>query len=141
MKTLAITFIAAMLFISANASAARYEVVATVVDSYPAPMDCHEERDNLSSSPLVGAIAGGLAGRQFGGGSGRNWATAAGAIVGASVASSNRAHNQNRITCRNDGYLVNVTYISPVTGREAMTTKQSPNPLRKDTRIKITVSR
>lgn len=58
--------------------------------------ECREERvvyrepsyRNNDGAALFGAILGGVAGHQFGGGSGKSVATAAGALIGASVASN-----------------------------------------------------
>jgi len=43
-----------------------------------------------STDGLVGAIIGGALGNQIGGGSGRDWATAGGAILGSQIANNNR---------------------------------------------------
>lgn len=50
-----------------------------------------------STQGLVGAIAGGLIGSRIGGGSGKRWATAAGAVIGTQVGDRYRQNRQQQI--------------------------------------------
>ena len=51
-----------------------------------------------STQGLVGAIAGGLIGSRIGGGSGKRWATAAGAVIGTQVGDRYRQNKQQVVT-------------------------------------------
>lgn len=126
------------LFFSAGAHASRQEVVGTVVHVEQAPMECYERRNNTTSSPVIMAIAGGLAGNQFGSGSGKKAMTAIGAIAGAATASSNRAYNSDRIDCRSDGYLNTIQYTDRY-GRVAQVTKQTASRLPLNARLRVMV--
>ncbi|WP_047043811.1 glycine zipper 2TM domain-containing protein [Vibrio mexicanus] len=72
------------------------KVVFGQVDSvrYISEQQVIESRTN-GWNTLLGAVIGGLVGNQFGGGTGKEVATAVGAVAGASVASSN--WNRDRV--------------------------------------------
>jgi len=52
-----------------------------------------------SSDVIVGAVIGAAIGRQFGGGSGRDAATAAGAIIGGSIAADSSRGREHQTIC------------------------------------------
>jgi len=65
-------------------------------ESYP-----ESRRSNSAVPAIAGGILGGVIGRQFGGGSGRDAMTAVGVLVGASLASEaarNQAHADSRVS-------------------------------------------
>lgn len=70
-------------------------------------MECHDEQvvtkkgDHPIAAPLVGAVAGGVIGHQFGGGHGQDIATGAGAVGGAAVGKNyNDKHAAEETTTR-----------------------------------------
>ncbi|WP_406734078.1 glycine zipper 2TM domain-containing protein [Vibrio scophthalmi] len=76
------------------------EVVFGKIDSvrYITQQEIVESKSN-GWETLLGAVVGGLVGNQFGGGSGKEVATAVGAVAGASVA-RNRANQSDSIEYR-----------------------------------------
>lgn len=126
-KTLALIVASAVLAGCASGPstprAQMYYVDAKVMQQRPTPERCEYVRQGGDSSAgtVIGLVAGGLLGRQFGGSkSARNWATAVGAIAGASVGANVDERNRDprntpKLECKQDGYLVTVGYIHPVT--------------------------
>lgn len=100
-----------------------YYVDAKVIQQQPTPERCGYVRQGGDSSAgtVTGLIAGALIGRQFGGStSARNWATAVGALGGATVGSAVDRNNRDprntpKLECKQDGYMATVGYIHPVT--------------------------
>lgn len=122
----------------ASASSFAYDAIGTVVKVEEAPMICTERRQNLSSSPFLMGVAGALVGNQIGDGSGQVLATAAGAVVGASVGSSNKRHNSSRVDCKFDGYIATIQYEG-TDGYIYQTTRQTERPFRLGSRMNINV--
>lgn len=110
--------------------AQMYYVDAKVLGQRETPERCDYVRQEGDSSAgtLVGLVAGGLLGRQFGGSkSARNWATGVGAVAGAAIGAKADERNRDprntpKLECRRDGYLVTVGYIHPVTRVYQVTT-------------------
>jgi len=103
-----------------------------------------ESRSSLGFDTIIGAVAGGFLGNQVGGGSGKDWATAGGAILGGTVANQTRRGSYEKVPkyCDNSHYVTryrtSYTYetISEVTGytnyftyNGVQYTKQSSSPL------------
>lgn len=95
---------------SGTAQARSVEVVAKVISTEQAPMRCKRDDGNA----LAGLIVGGLIGNQFGSGGGRKAMTAVGAVAGAGIGANSGSGKSN---CRYDGWISNVQYIDPRTGR------------------------
>ena len=89
-------------------------VIATIHSTEKAPVVC-EQKDK--SSVLLSGIIGGLIGNQFGSGSGRDWATAGGAVIGAATAANKNKNNRHNQRCRSDGWISHVTYVNPYTNQ------------------------
>ena len=110
--------LAAGMMISTSASAVEYAKVVDVVERHAnrsvptqqcrtvnVPVYGSQSRNNGgaigsvvdgtfgSTEGLVGGIVGGLLGSQIGGGSGKNWATAGGVILGSQIANKQRQNN------------------------------------------------
>lgn len=88
----------------AGASAARAEIY-TNQDGQR--VECHDEQvvtkkgDHPVAAPVIGAIAGGAVGHQFGGGKGKDLATGAGAVGGAIAGKKYNDNNaQEEVTTR-----------------------------------------
>ena len=60
-------------------------------------------RHDTSGGTIAGGLLGGVIGRQFGGGKGRDAATVAGVLIGSAIGHDNEA-NKNRQRSRNDRY-------------------------------------
>lgn len=117
-------------------------VVGTVMQTEEAPLVCGAERERSSSgtNPLLAAVVGGVIGNQFGGGSGRKWATAAGAGVGYGVArNGNKPNATGRQDCRRDGYLSRIRYINPHSGNMEYSDIHTNETLRAGQRIRTSV--
>jgi uncharacterized protein YcfJ len=137
MKT--ITTVSAVVLMSVFAAGAQaYQTIGKVISSERAPMQCKELRDNVTSNPVLMGIAGAAAGHQFGSGNGRKAMTVVGAVVGASVGSSNRQYNDQRMDCRNDGYI-NVIEYTDRYGNVLHTTRQTEYRLSNGDRLNINV--
>jgi len=89
-----------LLVIAGSVSAAQY---ATVVGSQevmgsrsiPSQSCSNVQVPVYGSAPSNGGVIGGVVGSQVGGGSGKDWATAAGAVIGAQAGDArSRRHNQ-----------------------------------------------
>jgi uncharacterized protein YcfJ len=139
MKTLTIASIAFATSLSVfSATANARDVIGKVVAVEEAPYLCTERRDNLSSTPVVMAVAGGLTGNQFGDGNGKVALTALGAIAGAALGSANRRHNEDRIDCQFDGYI-NVIEYKDRHGNTYQTTRQTQYAMRVGSRLNIRI--
>lgn len=123
-----------------------YYVDARVVDLKKAPMICDLGRKRADkSNPLAGAIIGGLIGRQFGKGRGKNWNTGLGVVAGAMLATETDPRKRAKTNkCRSDGYIASVQYIHPLNNQFVFTDipmeKKVPMSRRQDTYISIPVS-
>jgi uncharacterized protein YcfJ len=128
-----------------TATAADFVDTAPVVGVEPIfstqnRQECHfegggsdQQQGRAYSGAAVGAVAGGLAGNQIGGGNGKTAATALGAVIGAltgdRVQNDGAGQQQGRRVCTNQptqvisGYRVRYSYQ----GREGVTTmRQQP---------------
>ena len=117
-----ITILTAALALGACQSAPRepakpvYYVNAKITSVERAPEICSYIKDKRAGKQLIGGIAGGVVGNQFGSGKGRVAMTLLGAVVGVSVTSDKkRGGEDHKLECKRDGYVAKVHYIHPVT--------------------------
>lgn len=84
-------------------------VIGEVVQVVKAPDRC-EEKDRSAARGLVGAVIGTAIGHQIGGGSGKNWAKATGAVLGYGIGATTNNENDDLTVCKDRGFLVTMVY-------------------------------
>lgn len=91
-----------------------YYVDAAVNSIDKAPKICSSNRD-ANGNPIVGAIAGGLVGNQFGSGKGKAVMTLLGIGIGVNITKGDKRKG-NKLKCKSNGYIASVSFQDPVTG-------------------------
>ncbi len=121
-----LTTIALVSACSSTQRAPVYHVTASVISVNKAPELCLPKSYTKKRRLNVAAmIFGGIIGNQFGGGSGKIWTTAGGALLaGYGVPAGRPSFNPNeKLTCKRDGYVAMVTYLHPQT-RQMITARK-----------------
>lgn len=92
-------------------SGQRGDILGEVVEVKRAPKQCEPTVKHEGVNTVLGAVVGGALGNQIGGGSGRDFATVAGVLIGGSVANKNNRENRGKVECEGRGYLITVAYV------------------------------
>jgi uncharacterized protein YcfJ len=111
----------------------KHDVVATVVNSQPAPKVCVLKNEHSSGTRLASAIIGGIAGNQFGSGTGRDIMT----VVGVGVGYAATSGKEDKYTCKSNGFITHVIFDNPFSRRTERRAMKTHSQEYKGTEIEV----